>query len=64
MGQWFYDELPRLKRSGFTLFMESDSVFILNGIKNLSELKTYAAGIYNAVYPEDAAVTDVRNRKK
>ncbi|HEY6914028.1 MAG TPA: hypothetical protein VI413_05070 [Paludibacter sp.] len=63
MGQWFYDELPRLKRSGFTLFMESDSVFILNGIKNLSELKTYAAGIYNAVYPEDAAVTDLRNRK-
>ncbi|MFT3751664.1 MAG: hypothetical protein QM800_01920 [Paludibacter sp.] len=63
LNLWFYDELPRLKRSGFTLFMESDSVFNLNNIRRLSDLKTYAAGIYNTVYPEDALVNDVRNRK-
>lgn len=62
-NQWFYDELPRLRRSGFTLFMESDSVFNLNNIRSLSGLKTYAASVYNTVYPQDASVTDVRDRK-
>lgn len=61
--QWFYDVVPDAKRYGFTLFMESDSVFKLNNVKSLSDLKTYAASIYNVVYPEDATITDVRNRK-
>jgi hypothetical protein len=60
---WFYDDVPSAKRYGYTLFIESDSVFNLNSIKSFSDLKTYAASIYNVVYPEDASITDVKNRK-
>ena len=61
--QWFYDKLPEWKRVGYTLLMESDEVYKSQGISNLSDLKQYAATVYNATYPEDAGVTDLKNRK-
>ncbi len=62
-GSGSRDELPKLRQYGFTLLMESDSVFQSNAINNLSDLKMYAATVYNAVYPEDANITDLTNRK-
>lgn len=62
-GSGSVDELPGLRRFGFTVFMESDSIFRLNSITNLSGLKTYAATVYNAVYPGDAGITDLTNRR-
>lgn len=62
-GQWFYQEVPQLKKFGFTLLMESDSVFNSYGVSNLTTLKAYAASIYNQAYPEDANISDVKNRK-
>ncbi len=60
---WFYQEIPLLRRYGYTLLMESDSVFNTYGITNLTSLENYAASIYNEAYPEDAAISDTRNRK-
>jgi hypothetical protein len=51
-------KVPGLKRQGYTLLVESDSVFKSNGITTLAALKSYAASIYNQVYPDDAGVTD------
>lgn len=62
-NQWFYQEVPQLKKFGFTLLMESDSVFNSYGVSNLTTLKAYAASIYNQAYPEDANISDVKNRK-
>jgi hypothetical protein len=62
-GSGSRDELPKVRQYGFTLLMESDSVLKSNAINNLSDLKTYAATVYNAVYPEDANITDLTNRK-
>jgi hypothetical protein len=62
-GSGSVDQLPIVRRYGFTVLMESDSVFIGQNIKNLSDLKNYAAIVYNSVYPEDAGITDVTNRR-
>jgi uncharacterized surface protein with fasciclin (FAS1) repeats len=54
---------PSFRKIGVTALVESDSVFILNGIHNLEELKTYAAKIYDEMYPQDRTVSDLTNRK-
>ncbi|GHU64094.1 hypothetical protein FACS1894123_08220 [Bacteroidia bacterium] len=53
---------PYLKR-GYTAFVESDSVYALNGINNLNDLKQYAATVYDEMYPADKNITDITNRK-
>ncbi len=63
MGQWFYQEVPQSRKYGYTVLMESNATFSANGITDLNGLKAKAAKIYDEVYPEDAGITDVRNRK-
>lgn len=63
MGQWFYQEVPQSRKYGYTLLLESNATYASNGVSNLETLKTKAAEIYDAVYPEDAGITDVRNRR-
>lgn len=62
-GNWNYQSLPTLRKFGFTLLMESDSLFKANGINNLSDLTTYAATIYNQMYPADASISNVKDRR-
>jgi len=62
MGGWFYQEIPESRKFGYTVLMESNTTMSKNGITNLASLKSYAATAYNKVYPEDAGITDVRNR--
>ena len=58
------DELPQYKKNGFTILMESDSTFKYKyGIETVEQLKVKAAEIYDAVYPEDAGVTDITDRR-
>jgi len=63
MGGWFYQEIPESRKFGYTILMESNSTMSKNGITDLPSLKTYAASVYDRVYPEDAGITDVRNRR-
>jgi len=62
-GSGSVDQLPHVRRYGFTVLMESDSVFTSHSINNLSDLQAYAATVYNSVYPEDASITDFTNRR-
>jgi uncharacterized surface protein with fasciclin (FAS1) repeats len=53
---------PPFLKYGYTVFIESDSVYALNNIHNLEELKTYAASVYDKMYPEDRQITDITDR--
>ncbi|GHU64677.1 hypothetical protein FACS1894123_09760 [Bacteroidia bacterium] len=55
-------DTPPLFKYGYTAFVESDSLFAENGIHNLDDLKAYAAGVYDRMYPEDKDKTDVTDR--
>lgn len=46
----------RMKR--YTAFVERDEVYAAHGIYNMDDLKAYAKGIYDRVYPEDANLYD------
>lgn len=50
-------------RKGYTAFVETDKTYALYGIYTIEDLKAYAARVYDAVYPEDASVTDPTDRR-
>jgi uncharacterized surface protein with fasciclin (FAS1) repeats len=60
---WPYWDTPPTWRYGYTALIESDSTYADNKIHNLNDLTTYAAGIYDKMYPEDKNVTDITNRR-
>jgi len=47
----------------YTVFVEPDNVFADAGIRTIDQLKAYAKDIYDAVYPEDAQVSDPKDRR-
>lgn len=49
---------PDIRLYGYTAFVETDSIFALNGITNLDELIAYAKSVYDETYPEDAGLYD------
>lgn len=55
--------VPESRKYGYTALMESDSTYALYGITNLDQMTAYAKQIYDEVYPEDADITDITNRK-
>ena len=59
---WYYQQVPPSRKYGYTVLMEGNSTMKENGITDLASLKTYAATIYNQMYPADAAITDITNR--
>jgi len=63
MGQWFYQEVPQYRKYGYTVLLESNATYNANGITDIASMKAKAAEIYDAVYPEDAGITDVKNRR-
>lgn len=54
---------PTTRKFGYTLLVESNSTYAKSGISDLNSLRTYAASIYDQVYPQDASITDLKNRK-
>ncbi len=63
MNQWFYQEIPNARRYGYTVLMESNATMNANGITDMKSLKEYAASVYNEVYPEDAGITEITDRR-
>ena len=45
----------------FTMFVETDDVLAAQGINSIDDLKAYAKQVYDAVYPEDANVSDPKD---
>lgn len=60
---WFYQEIPTSRKYGYTVLMESNTTMNANGITDFASLKTYAAGVYDQVYPEDANITNITDRR-
>lgn len=58
-----WQRVPRERKYGFTALMESNSTYAENGINNLDELKAYAKQVYDAMYPGDASISDVTDRR-
>jgi len=56
---------PVSRKFGYTAFVETNEVFANNNpsIRNMDDLKAYAAKIYDEVFPEDAGITDVTDRR-
>lgn len=63
VGSWFFYLVPQARKYGYTVLVESDDTYRAHGITNLETMKVYAASIYNQIYPEDAGVTDISNRR-
>lgn len=61
-GYW-YHEVPASRYFRYTILMESDATMAKNGITDLESLKAYAASKYDEVYPEDASVTNLKDRR-
>ncbi len=55
--------IPRERKYGFTALMESNDTYAEHNINNLDDMKAYAKQVYDDIYPEDASITDVTNRK-
>jgi uncharacterized surface protein with fasciclin (FAS1) repeats len=62
-GDWFYQEYPANRKYGYTVFMESNTTMEAHDIHNLESLKLYAKSVYDEVYPQDASITDLTDRK-
>lgn len=60
-----YDNVayPERRYYYFTVFAETNDVFAAHGINDLEDLKAYAKQVYDAIYPEDAAITDPTDRR-
>lgn len=62
-NQWYYHEIPLARKFGYTIFVESNETLAANGITDLESMKARAAQIYDVVYPNDANITDIHNRR-
>jgi len=56
-------KIPLSRKYGFTALIESDSVYKVNGISSLNAMEAYAKQVYDQVYPNDAGITDIKDRK-
>lgn len=56
---------PKLRKFGYTVFVETNKVYSDAGIDTtgLQGLITYAATEYDKVYPEDATIKDLKDRR-
>src|SRR5690606_32353561 len=54
--------VPHKRLYGFTALIESNATYSANGINSIDDLKSYASQVYDAVYPEDANITDITDR--
>jgi uncharacterized surface protein with fasciclin (FAS1) repeats len=55
--------VPQTRRYGYTVFMESDETLAKYGITDLASMAAKAAEIYDEMYPQDANITDIRDRR-
>lgn len=62
-NQWFYQDIPAFRRYGYTVLMESNATMSARGVNSLDELAAYAKSVYDQIYPEDANITDYKNRR-
>ncbi|MCU4163417.1 fasciclin domain-containing protein [Carboxylicivirga caseinilyticus] len=62
-GNGSINRVPFERKYGFTILAESDQVLAENSIFDLEDMKAKAKEIYDPVFPEDAGITDITDRK-
>lgn len=62
-GHGIYTAVPKTKKYGYTALCESNETYAANGINNLDDMAEYAKNVYDPLYPEDAGITDITDRK-
>lgn len=62
-NDWFYQIIPPARKFGYTVLMESNETMQTNGITDIESMKRYAAQIYDDIYPDDANISDVTDRR-
>ena len=62
-NQWFYQDVPAFRRYGFTALVESNTSYAARGITTIEDMADYAKSVYDAIYPQDASVTDYTDRR-
>ncbi len=55
--------VPEERLYGYTIFAPSDSTLKANGLETLEDMKAYAASIYDLMYPNDAGIEDITNKR-
>jgi uncharacterized surface protein with fasciclin (FAS1) repeats len=55
--------IPKERKFGFTILVESNETYAKYGINNIDDLKLYAKQIYDKIYPEDALVDDINDSR-
>ncbi|MDF1571123.1 MAG: fasciclin domain-containing protein [Bacteroidales bacterium] len=55
--------VPKERKYGFTALMENNATYANAGINDLEDMKEYARGVYDLMYPEDASITDITDRR-
>ena len=61
-GHLILTRVPKTKKYGYTVIMESDETYANNGIHSIEDLTEFAKSVYDKVYPEDAGIIDVTDR--
>lgn len=54
---------PTSRKYGYTVLMESDKTLQEHGIVDLNSMKAYAKSVYDVVYPQDAGIEDITDRR-
>lgn len=70
-GHTVPEEYPKSRKIGFTIIAPSDSTLatysecpaVADGVKSISDLEKVATYYYSKVYPEDANVTDYKDKR-
>lgn len=62
-GHGILTSVPKEKKYGYTALVPSNETFAKYGISNLDEMAAYAKELYDPMYPQDAGISDVTNRK-
>lgn len=61
-GHLILTRVPKTKKYGYTVLMESNETFAANGINSLDDMAKFAKENYDQLYPADANIEDITER--
>ena len=61
-GHGILTRVPKTKKYGYTVLMESNETYEKNGITSLEDMAAFAKANYDQLYPQDAGIDDITDR--
>lgn len=62
-NSYWYHEVPASRYFRYTVLMESNATMAKNNLTDFESLKAYAASVYDEVYPADATISNLKDRR-